>query len=497
MKQLQTYQFAKFLGILTLSAFCGAMSARADDLVILQGTTARIGVAEGIKKIDVGNPSVIDARPSDDGLSVVVNGVATGTSELRIEKLQGSDLITNVVVQVDLNQTMTQVQGLLSDVEGLNASVVGNKIVLQGNILTGSDYEKVNKVAGLYGGTVVNMTTFDKTQMNKYVEQAILKDIGIDTVTARVMGDTVVLDGYVYNQTDLKRADELAKLRIPNVVNLIQVQDVMIETDLEFIDLSTSHTFNWGYDVLDSVSASIGGNASGNGHSGVQGNQLQVVPGATGNGTNGVVPTESIPGGFPVTYGVTASANANAQITADLGNGSGKVIAQPHISTQSGEEGNFQDGFTSYYQEPGQVGGPSSLTSVNYGVIVKVKPVLEGQHRIMNTVELEISEPIGNAAGAVLSLDTFDTKATALCNEGESMVISGMVQQGSNYSKNGAPLLRDIPLLDLFFANRSTTKTRDEFVILVTPQAVLPTVAPGTPFSEQHTQLFQDQTSKE
>jgi Flp pilus assembly secretin CpaC len=322
-----------------------------------------------------------------------------------------------------------------------------------------------------------------------------LKDVGIDTITARVMGDTVVLDGYVYTETDLKRAEQLAKLRIPTVVNLIRVQDVMIETDLEFIDLSTSHTFNWGYDVLDSVSASIGANGAGHGATHIAG-QSQVVPGATGNGTNGVIPTEAIPGGFPLTYGVEASASAQAQITADLGDGSGKVVSQPHISTQSGEEGNFQDGFTSYYQEPGAVGGPASLTSVNYGVIVKVKPTLEGEHRIMNTVELEISEPIGNAAGAVLSLDTFDTKCTALCDEGQSMVISGLVQQGSNYSKNGAPLLRDIPLLDLFFANRSTTKTRDEFVILVTPQAVMPTVAPGTPFSEQHTQLFQQPTSK-
>jgi Flp pilus assembly secretin CpaC len=495
MKQLTTHLLNKLFGVLILSAFCAGLSAQADDLVILQGTTAKIGVSEGIRKIDVGNPAVIDARPSEDGLSVTVNGTGVGTSELRIEKLQGSDLITNVVVRMDLNETMTQVQSLLSDVEGLNISVVGNKIVLQGSILTDADYQRVDKVVGMFGGTVVNMAAFDRTQMNKYVEQAILKDIGIDTITARVMGDTVVLDGYVYTAADLKRAEQLAKLRIPTVVNLIRVQDVMIETDLEFIDLSTSHTFNWGYDVLDSVSASIGGNGSGHGATHIAGQQ-QVVPGATGNGTNGVIPTEAIPGGFPLTYGVEASASAQAQITADLGDGSGKVVSQPHISTQSGEEGTFQDGFTSYYQEPGAVGGPSSLTSVNYGVIVKVKPTLEGEHRIMNTVELQISEPIGNAAGAVLSLDTFDTKCTALCDEGQSMVISGLVQQGSNYSKNGAPLLRDIPLLDLFFANRSTTKTRDEFVILVTPQSVMPTVAPGTPFSEQHTQLFQEPTSK-
>jgi Flp pilus assembly secretin CpaC len=495
MKQLTTHLFTKLFGILILSAFCGSLSARADDLVILQGTTAKVGVSEGIKKIDVGNPSVIDARPSDDGLSVIVNGTAIGTSELRVEKLQGSDLITNVVVRIDLNEMLTQVQSLLSDVEGLNISILGNKIVLQGSILTDTDYEKVNKVVGMFAGTVVNMATFDKTQMNKYIEQAISKDIGIDTVTVRVMGDTVVLDGYVYNEEDLKRASELAKLRIPTVVNLIRVQDVMIETDLEFIDLSTSHTFSWGYDVLDSVSASIGGQGSGNGQTHIP-QPGQTVPSSLGGTNTPQTLTAPLPGGFPITYGVSASASAQAQITADLGDGSGRVVAQPHISTQSGEEGNFQDGFTSYYQEPGQVGGPSSLVSVNYGVIVKVKPTLESEHRIMNTVELNISEPIASP-GSVLSLDTYDTKCTALCDEGQSMVISGMVNQGSNTSKNGAPLLRDIPLLDLFFANRSTSRTRDEFVILVTPQAVLPTVAPGTPFSEQHTQLFQQPSSKE
>jgi len=491
MKQLLNQLLTKLPGIFILSICCGALSVRADDLVVLKGTASKIDVAQGVKRVDIGNPTVIDATPASDGLSVTINGVGEGESQLRIETLQGTDITTNVVVRADLNQVLSEVQSLLSDVEGLNASIVGNKVVLQGNILTSADADKVSRVASIYGNAVVNLTIVDHSQMNKYVEQAIVKDIGIDTVNARVMGDTVVLDGVVYDQNDLKRAEELAKLRVPKVVNLIKVEDVMIETDLEFVDLSTSHSFNWGYDVLDSVSASVGSGMSGNGATHIQPGGTPVpVP-----GTSNIITT--ITGGFPITYGVTASANAQAQITADLGNGSGKVVAQPHISTKSGEMGNFQDGFTSYYQEPGAVGGPASLTSVQYGVLVTVNPTLEGEHKIMNTVSLNISEPIATAAGAVLSLDTYDTKCTALCNEGESMVISGMVQTGSNNSKNGAPLLRDIPLLDLFFANRSTSKTRDEFVILVTPQAVLPTVAPGTPFSEQHSALFQDQNNKE
>ena len=491
MKQLQTHFSKKLLGFLIFSVCCITMSVQADDLIILKGSTAKIGVAEGVRKIDVGNPAVIDARPSEDGSSIVVNGLSEGTSELRIEKLQGADMVTNVVVRTDLNEMLGQVQDLLSDVEGLTIKIVGNKIVLQGQILTGSDYEKVNKVAAMYGSSIVNLSTFDRTQMNKYVEQAILKDIGIDTITARVTGDTVVLDGVVYKAEDMKRAEQLAKLRVPNVVDLIQIQDLMIETDLEFVDVQTSKSFDWGYDVLDSVSATVGGNLSGSGQTHLHGQQ-QVVPGASG-GFGGATPTEPVQGGFPLTYGVTASGSAHAQITADLGNGTARVVAQPHISTKSGQEGSFQDGFTSYYQQPGQVGGPSSLTSVNYGVIVKVKPTLEGQNRIMNEVSLQISAPIATAAGAVLSLDTYDTECTALCNVGESMVISGMVQEISNYNKTGAPLLRDIPLLDLFFANKASSKSRDEFVILVTPQPVYPTAAGGQPFGEQHAQLLQGQ----
>jgi Flp pilus assembly secretin CpaC len=479
MKQLQKHNPVKICTFLMVLLGCMAFSVRADDLMVLKGTTAKIDVAEGIRKIDIGDPAVITARPSEDGRSVVINGNAEGTSELRIEKLQGADLVTNVVVRTDLNETMIQVQSLLGEVEGLSIKTVGNKIVLEGQILTGADYEKVTKVAGMFSGSVVNLTTFDRSQMNKYVEEAILKDIGIDTVTARVTGDTVVLDGVVYKTEDLKRAEQMAKLRVPNVVDLITVQEVMIETDLEFIDMSVDKNANMGYNVLDTVSATFGGNLTGNG-------AAQGFPGA------GSTNASSIVGGLPITYGVVASATANAQIKADLGNGTAKVVAQPHISTKSGEEGDFQDGFTSYYQQPGQVGGPSSLVSVPYGVILKVKPTLVGQNRIMNQVSLNVSEPISTAVGAVLSLDTFNTASTVLCNVGESMVLSGIVQQQSSYAKNGTPYLRTVPLLDLFFSNKTSDKSRDEFVILVTPQPVFPTSAGGSPFGEQHSHLMSE-----
>ncbi len=149
------------------------------------------------------------------------------------------------------------------------------------------------------------------------------------------MGDTVILDGVVYKAEDLKRAEQLAKLRVPSVVDLIVVQDVMIETDLMFVDMQLSKSLDWGNNVLDSVSVNANLNASGN----------------------------SLVAGLPFTYGV--SATAASRIVADVGNGNAKIIAQPHISTKSGQEGDFQDGSgRPISNNLGQAGGPSSLVTV-------------------------------------------------------------------------------------------------------------------------------------
>jgi len=435
------------------------MVAFADEVVVLKGSTTRIPVPDGIKKITVANPLVIDARPSDDGTSVLINGLAAGTSELRIQKLQGADLVDNVVVNDDLNQTLAEIKELLSDVEGLDIKVLGNKIVFKGNILTKSDYDKVNHVVGAYPAVILNMSTFNRSEMNKYIEEAILKDIGLDTVTARVMEDTVVLEGVVYSQTDKTRAEEMAKLRMPNVKDLLTVQDVMIETDVQFITLDLTKGKNMGMNVLDTLQATAGG---------------------AGN---------SASGGFknlPVSFGVSGS----ARIVADLLNSNGKTVDSPHISTKNGETGSFQSGGTAYLNAPGAQ-GVGNLIQVDYGVILKVKPTLEGRDRVKNEVTIEVSTPTATS-GSQFTLLKYNTTCTSVCKIGESMIISGMTQTISSGNSSKTPLLGDVPLLELFFSNKNSDKERHEFVIVVTPQPVFPTAATGTPFGEQHQQLLQD-----
>src|SRR5665213_1496669 len=131
------------------------------------------------------------------------------------------------------------------------------------------------------------------------------------------------------------------------------------------------------------------------------------------------------------------------------------------------------------------------LIAVDYGVILKVKPTLQGHDRVQNEVTIEVSMPVATA-GTQFTLQKYNTTCTAVCKVGESMVISGMTQTISTGNSSKTPLLGDVPILELFFSNKTSDKERHEFVIVVTPQPVFPTEATGAPLGEQHKQLLQD-----
>jgi pilus assembly protein CpaC len=463
MKNIRIEMLVRLKNILTLvlCVWGGAMVAQADDLVILKGSSARVAV-DGIRKVTVANPAVIDAKPALDGQSVLVSGISEGNSELRIERLQGAELITNVVVRSDLNEMFDQVKQLLSDVEGLDISIMGNKILLKGKILTKSDNERVNKVVTAYSNLILNMSTFDASGMSHAYEQAILQEIGLDTITAKVMNDTVILEGVVYSLADKNRAEQIAALKMPSVKNMLTIQDVMIETDVQFVEVTGEKSKDMGFNVLDSFDA-----------------QLNATAGPGGTGARGRI---------PVTFGATAS--AEARLKALINNSTAKIVDSTHLSTKNGDAGSFQSGSTAYFTVQGSLGA-ANLQSVDYGVILKVKPTLQGRDRVQNEVSIEVSLPTA-VAGSTFAVQKYNTVCTSVCKVGESMVVSGLTQKLANYNSSKTPLLGDVPILNLFFSNKTSDKQRNEYVIIVTPQPIFPTAATGLPFGEQHKDMLQN-----
>src|SRR4029077_3518304 len=95
-------------------------------------------------------------------------------------------------------------------------------------------------------------------------------------------------------------------------------------------------------------------------------------------------------------------------------------------------------------------------------------------------------------AGGAFSLDKFQTKSTVLCKVGESVILSGLAQMISNHFKDKTPLLGDIPLLNLFFSEKTSSHDKKELVLLVTPNPVFPQASTSQPYSEDRKKLIED-----
>jgi len=455
---LKMKHWARWSSALVLAGWIGTTGVWAEELTVVKGATAQVTVPEGIKNVIVQKKEIVDARPAADGKTLTVAGLAEGTSDLRIERMQGAELLYKVTVRADLQKMIDEIRELLTDVEGVEIKAVGSKVWLRGNVATKTGYDMVEKVAEAYGGTVINGTKLDRSTTGKILCRLILDDIGSDTITARLVEDTVILEGVVYSQADAERAVQLAQRRNPKVLNLMSVQQAIIETDVKFIQVATDNNTDFGFNVLDSMN-------------------IQAQGGLQGGNT----------GKPSLTYGVTGT--ASAKINALLGANRAKLLNEENVSANSGEEGQTQVGGVSYIPIAGNVGG--TVEKVPFGVILKVKPVLQGKDSVVSTVTVEVSSPLASGPGG-FAQEKSATSTTVRCKIGESIFLSGLVQVLGNHLNSKTPLLGDIPLVNLFFSQKVSDKQRKEVLMVLTPRVQLPEAARGPAGTEQLKHLSQE-----
>lgn len=429
-------------------------SLRGQELTVMRGSSNRIAVVEGIRKISVSNESVISARPQEDGKAATVLGLAPGTSDLRIERLQGGDLTYKVTVRSELEGPLEQMNELLSDVPGLKIKAVGSKIAFEGKIQTQSDLEKIKKVEAAYPGAVINLTSFDQPEWAEALKTIIRKDLqemGVTSVSVQVAGDTAVLEGMVENDAEATNIVEKVKLRLPNVRSLLRVQQAMIETDLQFVEVDKDSGSSFGQNLFD--------------------NNITIAPTFSAANT-----------GRP---GLGLTATASYRINAALTAANCKSVYQEHISGASGQEVAFKQGGTLYV--PG-------LPPVPYGVIIKVRPTLLGGEGILSDVTVEIS----TAAWAMGQVTTkeFKTTTSVMSKIGETVILSGFAQALGTTSSDKTPFLGDIPLLNLLFASKSKSHPHKDAILLLTPHPAYAEPSTSPAFSNQGKTVLLDAQSK-
>lgn len=123
-------------------------------------------------------------------------------------------------------------------------------------------------------------------------------------------------------------------------------------------------------------------------------------------------------------------------------------------------------------------GADNPFTTVerkDVGISLKIKPYInEG-----STLRLEVQQEVSDIAPTVSGIDSSDLitnkralKSTILADDGEIIVIGGLIRDSVRTQKSGVPLLRDIPYLGALFRWNRDTQTKSNLMVFLRPTIV-------------------------
>lgn len=153
-----------------------------------------------------------------------------------------------------------------------------------------------------------------------------------------------------------------------------------------------------------------------------------------------------------------------------------KTLASPKILSVSGQLSRIQIG--------DQLGYSTVTTNVNQttqqniqfletGVILTVIPRITRDGRVMMKVKPEVSAGQVNPNTQVPDAQTTNVESNILLNDGQGMVLGGLIQEEDIITENKLPWFGDLPYVGILFQNRQTKRERKEIIVTLIPH-VLP-----------------------
>lgn len=367
---------------------------------------SRVFPAPGVARIAVGNGQIMTATAlDDDGMLIFAN--AAGTSTLFVWDQDGKYQKINVVVSsVDTSRIAREVAAFLATIPKAKVSMVGDKVIVEGDELSDADRDKII---------------------------------------------------------------ELAK-RYPQIINFTSPigWEQMVMMDVKVVEFPKTELRDMGLKWSAAGGAAVGAVWRPGGRADQTGQQLNQAVGLA----LPITPLDSakpLPSALTILTGINLG--LNAQLTLLEQDGKASILAEPQLSTRSGYHASFLAG--------GEF--PYSVATVNgvtvlfkpYGIKLDIEPKVGRNGVIRAVVDAEVSAidaSVSTTSGPALT--TRRTKTEFNVKNGETIVLSGLLQRSSSTDIDKVPLLGDIPILGALFRYKRFQNKETELVVFLTPSIV-------------------------
>jgi pilus assembly protein CpaC len=302
-------------------------------------------------------------------------------------------------------------------------------------------------------------------------------DGGAVTVTGA--GDTIVLAGSVKSADDSKRLAGLAQTRAKTVINLLKAPPApdprQILLQVTFAAVDRTALTQVGFNLFSLNGKMIGGT----GTEQFTPPRFTALSSATPD-TNTVNFSDLLN-----LFAFRPDLNIGATIKALEEHDLLQILAEPNLICEEGKDASFLAGgsfpFPTITTTP-TGGATAPVITVQfkpYGVKLDFTPTITPLGGINLKVAPEVSSlDFTNAVTlqgfTIPSLAQRRAETEVLLKDGESFAIAGLIDQQVIETMDKVPGLGDIPILGKLFRSRSTQKSNDELLVVITPHLVRP-----------------------
>ncbi|MBC7699454.1 pilus assembly protein N-terminal domain-containing protein [Aquabacterium sp.] len=371
---------------------------------------SRVLPAPGVGRIAVGNGQILTAAALDKR-EILLFANQPGTSSLFIWNEDGRYQRLKInIVPGDTSRIGREIAAFLVSIPGARASIVGDKVIVEGERLSDADLAKLKKLEGTYP-QIVNFTSAQGW------EKMVMMDVKV--------------------------------VEFPR-------------SEMRELGLKWSPT---GGGTIGAVWAPIRQGNNGPYQINIPSNSTQGVgpvsdPGQT---TTTLHSALNVIGGFNI--------GLNTQLQALAQDGKAVVLAEPQLSTRSGSEAKFVAGGEYPYTVSNITG--TTVLFKPYGIQLTIKPTVDQEGYVRATINTEVSSidsSVSTPEGPALK--TRSTKTEFNVKAGETIVLSGMLTRDNSTNVDKVPFLGDIPVLGALFRSKRFQNSETELVVFVTPIVV-------------------------
>jgi len=151
------------------------------------------------------------------------------------------------------------------------------------------------------------------------------------------------------------------------------------------------------------------------------------------------------------------------------------VISSPRVITANQKEAIIEQGVEIPYQQSAS-SGATTIQFKKAVLSLKVTPQITPDNRIVLDLDVKkdsVGTVIVTSGGVnVPSIDTREIATQVLVNDGQTVVLGGILETTTRDTDTKVPYLGDIPVLGHLFKTTNKTDNKDELLIFVTPKIV-------------------------